>query len=76
MQNLMKLPDWADFDITHVENCEEESSIKIQLAYSDAMKDMLMAYGLKGIIREGLDSAELEAFNDNDPLTEQLDLFD
>ena len=75
MQKLT-LPDWADFDITHVENCEEESSIKIQLAYSDAMKDMLMAYGLKSIIREGLDSAELEAFNDNDPFPEQLDLFD
>ena len=74
MQTL-KLPDWADFDITHVENCEEESSIKVQLAYSDAWKDMVMAYGIKSLIREALDNAELEAFNDNDPEPEQLDLF-
>ncbi len=72
----MKLPDWADFDITHVENCEEESSVKIQLAYSDAFKDMVMAYGIQGLIREALDTSELEAFNDNSPDPEQLELFD
>ena len=67
----LKLPDWADFDITHIENCEEESSVKIQLAYSDAFKAMAMAYGIRSLIRETR-YFELEAFNDNDPDPEQL----
>lgn len=68
----MKLYDLADFDITQIEIDEEESSIKINLAYSDAMKDMILAFGLKSIIREGLYSDDILAWNDNEDLSEDI----